>query len=121
IPMALTFNAPLYVTIGAILSGGLFGDHVSPISDTTILSSAGAGCDHIDHVKTQTPYALINAALAVTVFLIGGFTENSYLIIFAIIAQILILIGIKLITQKYFKGDEKCSTFQEDSKKQQVI
>ena len=121
IPMAITFNAPLYVTIGAILSGGLFGDHVSPISDTTILSSAGAGCDHIDHVKTQTPYALINAVLAIIVFLIGGFSGNSYLIIFAILTQILILIGIKLITKKGFKGDEECSTFQEDSKKQQVI
>ena len=52
IPMTVTFGAPLYVTIGAVLSGGLFGDHVSPISDTTILSSAGAGCDHINHVKT---------------------------------------------------------------------
>ncbi|MGL5965443.1 MAG: Na+/H+ antiporter NhaC family protein [Fusobacteriaceae bacterium] len=121
IPMAISFNAPLYVTIGAILSGGLFGDHVSPISDTTILSSAGAGCDHINHVKTQTPYALINAVLAITIFLIGGFSENSYLVVFAIILQSLILIGIKLISKKDFKGDKKCNIFQEDSKKQQVI
>lgn len=121
IPMAVTFNAPLYVTIGAILSGGLFGDHVSPISDTTILSSAGAGCDHINHVKTQTPYAIVNAILAISVFLIGGFTQNSSLILFAIISQIAILIGIKIFTKnRFYKGDDKCSTFQEDLKKQQV-
>lgn len=121
IPMAVTFNAPLYVTIGAILSGGLFGDHVSPISDTTILSSAGAGCDHINHVKTQTPYAIVNAILAISVFLIGGFTKNSSLILFAVISQIAILIGIKIFTKnRFYKGDDKCSTFQEDLKKQQV-
>lgn len=121
IPMAVTFNAPLYVTIGAILSGGLFGDHVSPISDTTILSSAGAGCDHINHVKTQTPYAIVNAILAISVFLIGGFTQNSSLILFAIISQIAVLIGIKIFTKnRFYKGDDKCSTFQEDLKKQQV-
>ena len=121
IPMAVTFNAPLYVTIGAILSGGLFGDHVSPISDTTILSSAGAGCDHINHVKTQTPYAVVNAILAISVFLIGGFTQNSSLILFAIASQIAILMGIKIFTKnRFYKGDDKCSTFQEDLKKQQV-
>lgn len=121
IPMAITFNAPLYVTIGAILSGGLFGDHVSPISDTTILSSAGAGCDHINHVKTQTPYALVNAFLSIGVFLIGGFTQNSSLILFAIVLQIAILIGIKIFTKnRFYKGDDKCSTFQEDLKKRQV-
>ena len=121
IPMDVTFNAPLYVTIGAILSGGLFGDHVSPISDTTILSSAGAGCDHINHVKTQTPYAIVNAILAISVFLIGGFTQNSSLILFAVISQIAILIGIKIFTKnRFYKGDDKCSTFQEDLKKQQV-
>ena len=121
IPMAVTFNAPLYVTIGAILSGGLFGDHVSPISDTTILSSAGAGCDHINHVKTQTPYAIVNAILAISVFLIGGFTKNSSLILSAVISQIAILIGIKIFTKnRFYKGDDKCSTFQEDLKKQQV-
>ena len=61
IPMAVTIHAHLLVCIGAVLSGGFFGDDRSPISDTTILSSTGAGADHIDHVKTQFPYALLNA------------------------------------------------------------
>ena len=100
VPMAIAFGTPLYVTVGAILSGGLFGDHVSPISDTTILSSAGAGCDHINHVKSQTPYALINAGLSVVIFLIGGFYQNPYLIIAAVIAQIVILTSIKLFMKK---------------------
>ena len=121
IPMAISFNAPLYVTIGAILSGGLFGDHVSPISDTTILSSAGAGCDHINHVKTQTPYALINASLAIIIFILGGFNSNKYFIIFAIISQVIILICLKIFTKNTeYKGEQICNISQEDSKKKQV-
>ena len=49
----------LYSTVACVLSGAVWGDHCSPISDTTILSSIAAGCDHIDHVLTQMPYALI--------------------------------------------------------------
>ena len=61
IPLAYSLELALPVSIGAVLAGGLFGDHASPISDTTILSSTGAGSDHIDHVRTQLPYALITA------------------------------------------------------------
>ncbi|HPJ27236.1 MAG TPA: Na+/H+ antiporter NhaC family protein, partial [Synergistaceae bacterium] len=50
-------------TIAAVTGGGIFGDHASPVSDTTVLSSMGAGCDHIDHVKTQLPYAILVAAI----------------------------------------------------------
>ena len=57
----------------AVAGGGVFGDHCSPVSDTTILSSMGAGCDHIDHVKTQLPYALTIAALCAVCYLIIGF------------------------------------------------
>ena len=54
---------PIFLsTIGAILAGAIFGDHCSPISDTTVLSSAAAGCDHLEHVATQLPYALLVAA-----------------------------------------------------------
>ena len=85
IPMAVSLGAPLHVSIGAVLSGGLFGDHCSPISDTTILASTGAGCDHIDHVKTQIPYALINGGVAFLAYLAAGFGENI-LVLFAAIA-----------------------------------
>ena len=58
-------HAYMIVNISGVLTGAIFGDHCSPISDTTILSSMGAGCDHIEHVKTQMPYALSVGAVAV--------------------------------------------------------
>ena len=54
----------LLATLGAVLAGAIFGDHCSPISDTTVLSSAAAGCDHLDHVATQAPYAVVVAGIA---------------------------------------------------------
>jgi Na+/H+ antiporter NhaC len=59
-------------TVGALVGGGIFGDHCSPVSDTSCLSSFGAGSDHMDHVTTQLPYALVCGALACIVFLIMG-------------------------------------------------
>jgi Na+/H+ antiporter NhaC len=57
----------LLAVIAAVMGGALFGDHCSPISDTTILSSMASGCDHVDHVRTQMPYALVAAGLAAVV------------------------------------------------------
>jgi Na+/H+ antiporter NhaC len=54
-------------TVSAILGGAVFGDHCSPISDTTIMSSMASSCDHVDHVRTQLPYALFGAAVALAV------------------------------------------------------
>jgi Na+/H+ antiporter NhaC len=56
-------EALVYQTVAAIAGGGIFGDHASPVSDTTVLSSVGAGSDHIDHVVTQLPYAIVIAAI----------------------------------------------------------
>ncbi|MEC9488000.1 MAG: Na+/H+ antiporter NhaC family protein [Halanaerobium sp.] len=64
IPLAVNLGAPLIPTIGAVLTGCVFGDHCSPISDTTIMSSTASGADHLDHVKTQLPYALAVALVA---------------------------------------------------------
>ncbi len=61
-------------TVGAVLSGSVFGDHCSPISDTTIMSSMASGADHVDHVRTQIPYALLAAAVALTV----GYVPAGY-------------------------------------------
>ncbi len=72
IPMANEMNAPVLMTLGAALGGGIFGDHCSPISDTTILSSMASACDHIDHVRTQLPYAMIAGIFAAVCYLIGG-------------------------------------------------
>ena len=66
IPLAHSLELALPVSIGAVLAGGLFGDHASPISDTTILSSTGAGSDHIDHVRTQMPYCASGGGLEPT-------------------------------------------------------
>ena len=73
LPLALEFSAgevtPLVLqTVAAIAGGGIFGDHASPVSDTTVLSSVGAGSDHIDHVVTQLPYALLMAAITTLVY-----------------------------------------------------
>ena len=62
----------LPLVVAAVLGGGVFGDHCSPISDTTVISSAAAGSDHIEHVRTQAPYALAAAALTVVLYLLAG-------------------------------------------------
>ena len=70
--MAQIMDANIYLTIAAALGGGIFGDHSSPISDTTIISSMASASDHIDHVKTQLPYALIAGIAAALVYLVIG-------------------------------------------------
>ncbi|MBM7624880.1 Na+/H+ antiporter NhaC family protein [Sporohalobacter salinus] len=73
IQMAVAMGAPIYPTIGAVISGGIMGDHCSPISDTTIMASMASASDHIDHVNTQLPYAVVNGAIALVFYLIVGF------------------------------------------------
>lgn len=72
VPLAGALGLPVAPFVAAVLSGGIFGDHCSPISDTTIISSLAAACDHIDHVRTQLPYALSAAAVAVVAFAVAG-------------------------------------------------
>lgn len=68
IPLAAATHGYLPLVVSAVLAGGVFGDHCSPISDTTIVASMAAACDHIDHVNTQLPYALVSAGLAFLFF-----------------------------------------------------
>lgn len=78
----------LYLCLGAVISGSVFGDHCSPISDTTILSSTGAKCNHIDHVTTQLPYAFIAAMIASVGFIVAAITNVlliSYITIFTLL------------------------------------
>lgn len=70
--LGATMGLDIPLVIAAVISGGIFGDHASPISDTTIISSMAAGCDHVEHVRTQLPYALIGGALASVAFLVTG-------------------------------------------------
>ncbi|MEE2000307.1 Na+/H+ antiporter NhaC family protein [Alkalimonas sp. MEB108] len=71
-PMVMVLGLPPELVLAAILSGGVFGDHCSPISDTTAVSSVAAGCDLLEHVKTQLPYALFCGILAFFAFMISG-------------------------------------------------
>jgi Na+/H+ antiporter NhaC len=73
VPMAQGMDANVYMAIAAALGGGVFGDHCSPISDTSIVSSMASASDHIDHVRTQLPYALIAGGIAFVLYLILGF------------------------------------------------
>lgn len=73
VPMATKLGADVHIAIAATLGGGVFGDHCSPISDTTILSSMASASDHIDHVKTQLPYALSIGVVVTLIYLAIGF------------------------------------------------
>jgi len=91
LPVALELGTPLLVTIGAVLSGGLFGDHTSPISDTTVLSSMGAECDHICHVNTQMIYSLLTGSVCAISFVIAAMTENPITIAIGFTIQIILI------------------------------
>ena len=73
IPIAVELESHILMTVAAVLGGGVFGDHCSPISDTTIISSMASASDHIDHVKTQFPYALLAGGAASLLYLILGY------------------------------------------------
>lgn len=91
IPMAHAFSIPYAIAVGAVLSGGLFGDHCSPISDTTILSSTGAECDLVEHVKTQLPYACVNGVIAFVAFVFAGFTRSPFAVVLAVVALLIVM------------------------------
>ena len=83
-------GALLIPALGATLAGSVYGDHCSPISDTTILASTGADCMHIRHVETQLPYATLVAAVCAVGYLIAGFTLSPWV---SLAAQAVLLIG----------------------------
>ena len=106
IPIAIAVfgDAPstmLIMTVAACLSGAVCGDHISPISDTTILASAGAQCNHIDHVSTQMPYALMIAAISFVGFLVGGVTGNDILALG--VGVVLLVLTVAVITARQKK------------------
>lgn len=78
VPVAQALDPQLLVvSLSATLAGSVFGDHCSPISDTTILSSAGSGCNHVEHVSTQLGYALLVAGCCMAGYLVAGFTHGN--------------------------------------------
>lgn len=87
------------ICISACLAGAVCGDHCSPISDTTIMASTGAQCDHVNHVSTQLPYALTVAAVSAVGYLISGFVQNVFVVLgLSIILLLAVLFIIKMIT-----------------------
>jgi Na+/H+ antiporter NhaC len=77
LPIAVALGFPSAPFLAAVLSGAIFGDHASPISDTTIVASMAAATDHIDHVRTQLPYALIAGAISTVGFVIMGWVISA--------------------------------------------
>lgn len=93
IPLSHSLAIPLPLSVGAVLAGGLFGDHSSPISDTTILSSMGAGSDLIDHVETQLPFALVAAGASVVGYLVAGVTESPWCLVLSAVLAFIVLVA----------------------------
>ena len=71
IQLGMSFGLPVELVLACCLGGGIFGDHASPISDTTLLASLASGCDHVEHVKTQLPYALIVGGISIFAIIVG--------------------------------------------------
>lgn len=89
------------VGMSACLAGAVCGDHCSPISDTTIMSSAGAQCDHINHVSTQLPYAITVAAVSFVSYIVAGFIPNWYIALpIGIVLMVATLFAIKFFSGK---------------------
>ena len=94
-------NELMIIAISACMAGAVCGDHCSPISDTTIMASAGAQCDHVQHVSTQLPYAITVAAVSLVAYVISGFIRSWYICMpIGIILMIATLLAIKAVTAK---------------------
>ena len=80
----------MIMSISACMAGAVCGDHCSPISDTTILASTGAQCEHLRHVETQLPYATLVAAVCFFGYLVAGFSGNAWI---TIVSSVVLLLG----------------------------
>jgi len=85
VPVGFELGSMMTLTIAAVLSGGLFGDHCSPISDTTVLASVGADCPHLDHVTTQGAYAGLTGLVTLFAYWLAGIYESPYVLLIAIV------------------------------------
>lgn len=92
------------ICISACLAGAVCGDHCSPISDTTIMASTGAQCDHVNHVSTQLPYAMTVAGVSALGYLLAGFVQNVFVVLGV---SIVLMIGVLLIIRLIVGNDNK--------------
>ncbi|MCR5799652.1 MAG: Na+/H+ antiporter NhaC family protein [Lachnospiraceae bacterium] len=93
----------MIISISACMAGAVCGDHCSPISDTTIMASAGAQSDHINHVNTQLPYAIICAGVSFLTYVLAGFTQNAWI---TLPIGIIMMIGVMFIIRYALKAQE---------------
>ena len=91
----------LVIAIAAVLAGAVCGDHISPISDTTIMASAGAQCNHVNHVSTQMPYAMVVALSCAVGYIVAGFTQNW---IFTVVSALVTMFGILTVLKTKHKN-----------------
>ena len=94
----------MIMSISAAMAGAVCGDHCSPISDTTIMASAGAQCNHINHVNTQLPYAITVAAVSFVSYIIAGFIKIIWIAL--PIAVVLMFLTLLVIRKKYGRESE---------------
>ena len=99
-PTAENMSTLFIICISACLAGAVCGDHCSPISDTTIMSSTGARCKHVDHVSTQIPYAFLVAAICLVGYLVAGFVQNVFVILFGSLALLIAVLTLIYVIQK---------------------
>lgn len=90
----------MIISISACMAGAVCGDHCSPISDTTIMASAGAECDHVNHVSTQLPYAIVAAVVSFFSFIIAGFVRNAWIVLPIAILMMIVVIALINIVQE---------------------
>ncbi|MCB5475906.1 MAG: Na+/H+ antiporter NhaC family protein [Blautia sp.] len=88
----------MIISMSACMAGAVCGDHCSPISDTTIMASAGAQCDHVTHVSTQLPYAIVAAAVSFVTYIVAGFVKTAWIALpVGIVLMLIVLFVIKMI------------------------
>lgn len=90
----------MIISISACMAGAVCGDHCSPISDTTIMASAGAECDHVNHVSTQLPYAMVAAVVSFFSFILAGFVRNPWIVLPVAVIMMIVVIALINIVQK---------------------
>ncbi len=87
----------MIISISACMAGAVCGDHCSPISDTTIMASAGAQCEHVGHVTTQLPYAVTAAAVSFVTYIVAGFAQSAWISLpVGVVLMLLVLFGLKM-------------------------
>ena len=87
----------MIISMSACMAGAVCGDHCSPISDTTIMASAGAQCDHVTHVSTQLPYAIVAAAVSFVTYIVAGFVKTAWIVLpVGIVLMLIVLFVIKM-------------------------